>query len=202
MVHLADLSRRVEAVFADIAATRMQGVPVMHPHLGVAMRGLRRHGAHDVGVLVTPWFMNLVLLPLTQPEKPERIGTTRSFALPSGHYEAMLGHEPALGFFWSCSLFSPMWEFADMEMALATADASLDLVFAAPHGNETQAAGDGEDFREAMVRPAPARGVDQRLVEAEEAKERVEAAVAPAPERIDRRALFGLRRSEPAQAAG
>lgn len=198
---LAAFAERIETVFADIAATRMQGVPVMNPHLGVSMCGLRRHGEHHVGVLVTPWFMSVLVLPLVQPEVAGRIGAQRGFVLPSGRYDAMLCHEPALGHYWSCSLFSPMWEFVDMESAVATADASLDLLFAVPDAQGKGDAGDVEDFREAMVQPAAARSVEQRLEEEAAPESALNVQDAPVPGQIDRRALFGLRRHEGAQAS-
>ena len=125
-----DLGARIEAVFAEIARTRMQGVPVLHPGLGVAMRGLQAHGEGRIGVLVTPWFMNLLVFPATDPAS--RVGEKRVLALPSGGYEAIWAHEEALGGYWAVSLFSPMFEFADMEAAIATADAALAEILTAP----------------------------------------------------------------------
>jgi hydrogenase-1 operon protein HyaF len=118
------LAARVEATFAMIASTRMAGVPVMNPALGVAMRGMCRHGGHDMGVLVTPWFMNLMAFPV-EAGSPGRVGEKASLALPSGAYEAIRGHEDELGSYWAVSLFSPMDQFADMDAALATADAAM-----------------------------------------------------------------------------
>ena len=58
--------RELEALFERIAATRMLGVPILHPGLAVKAVGFRpdADGGAAVGVLVTPWFMNLVWLPL------------------------------------------------------------------------------------------------------------------------------------------
>ena len=55
----------LEQVFAHIAATRMQGVPVQNPALRVQAVGFAPQADPDggewlLGVLVTPWFMNLV----------------------------------------------------------------------------------------------------------------------------------------------
>jgi [NiFe] hydrogenase assembly HybE family chaperone len=55
-----DQGARIEAVFAGIATTRMAGVPVLNPALGVAMRGWQAVEPFELGVLVTPWFMNLL----------------------------------------------------------------------------------------------------------------------------------------------
>jgi rubredoxin len=58
-----DQGARFEAVFAGIATTRMAGVPVLNPALGVAMRGWQAVEPFELGVLVTPWFMNLLAVP-------------------------------------------------------------------------------------------------------------------------------------------
>jgi len=50
----------LEARFGDIAATRMRGVPVLHEGLAVQAVGFEAVDDGLVGVLVTPWFMNLV----------------------------------------------------------------------------------------------------------------------------------------------
>ena len=149
------LSARIEGTFTRIAATRMAGVPVMNPALSVAMRGLRRHGGHWVGVLVTPWFMNLLLLPVAD-DGARRVGEKTALALPSGGYEGIWGHEDALGGYWSCSLFSPMFDFADQETAVATADAALAEIMTVAKGTVAAAAGgDGMALIWAGTPPAP-----------------------------------------------
>lgn len=127
---------QVEAVFADIAQTRMAGVPVVNPALGVAMRGACAHDGWRLGVLITPWFMNVMAFG-PEDETPAtgtsaRVGEKRHIALPSGAYEAIRGHEEALGFYWAISLFSPMFEFETMEAAIATADAAMAKIMTAP----------------------------------------------------------------------
>lgn len=122
---------QIEAVFSDIAQTRMVGVPVMNDALGVAMRGACVTDGWRMGVLVTPWFMNLMAV-APDDDAPARVGEKRNLALPSGAYEAIRGYEEAIGFYWSVSLFSPMFEFATMEAAIATADAAMAEIMTAP----------------------------------------------------------------------
>ncbi|WP_044561258.1 [NiFe]-hydrogenase assembly chaperone HybE [Azospirillum sp. B4] len=167
------LSARIEAAFTRIAETRMAGVPVMNPALSVAMRGLRRHGGHWVGVLVTPWFMNLLLLPVAD-EGARRVGEKMTLALPSGGYEGIWGQEDALGGYWSCSLFSPMFDFADQETAVATADAALMEIMTVPDAAEAADDGMVLIWTGTPVAPAP-----------------IPARTEPAPP-LSRRALFGL----------
>lgn len=197
MDHLQAFSERIETVFRHIAQTRMEGVPVVNPKLGVSMRGLRRFGEHHAGVLVTPWFMNLLFFPMEQPDEPRRVGSKSDIALPSGIYDAIWSHEEALGGYWSVSLFSPMAEFDEMDVAVETADATLDLLFSVPEEAEE------EDFGEAMVQPGAGRDVEARLAEpeAEPADQYEEDDEPEGPQEMDRRALFGLRRKEEGEPA-
>ncbi|NOW44220.1 [NiFe] hydrogenase assembly HybE family chaperone [Novosphingobium sp. SG751A] len=128
---------RVEAVFADIAQTRMAGVPVMNTALGVAMRGACERDGWRMGVLITPWFMNVLAFG-PDDEAPARVGEKRHIALPSGAYEAIRGYEEALGFYWAISLFSPMFEFETMEAATATGDAAMAEIMTEPQAPEPE----------------------------------------------------------------
>ena len=185
MSEVATLTARIEVLYGEIAATRMAGVPVLNPALGVAMRGLRRLGEDWVGVLVTPWFMAFIQI-AAEPQQ-RRIGEKCDLVLPSGRYQAIWNHEPQLGGFWSCSLFSPMFEFADQEAALATADAALAEMLGKPGEDEP-----GEDTRMTMIW-AGVTVSDPGLVREEAAAEPVEG-----PVQFSRRGLFRL----PDEAAG
>ena len=41
----------------------MKGMPIYNPTLAVEAVGFREHEGRQVGVMVTPWFMNLTVLP-------------------------------------------------------------------------------------------------------------------------------------------
>lgn len=121
-------------VFGEIAATRMQGVPICNPQLQVAAVGFRQRGdAHWAGVMVTPWAINLLCLPGTETGWPAvAAGACHSWHFPSGDYEFIPAHEPQLGEYHLCSLFSPALEFASQEAALMVAQAVVEGLFAAP----------------------------------------------------------------------
>lgn len=118
----------LEALFRHIAATRMAGVPVLNLALDVAARGFAPDGEGGLwGVLVTPWFMNLVRLPGPQ-RPPLAVGATRRCVLGDEAFDFIGAHEDGFGPFEACSLFSPMHEFSDQAAALATADAVVALL--------------------------------------------------------------------------
>jgi len=119
---VADVALALEQCFADIARHRMQGVPLLNPALQVQALGFEPDplDSHiSLGLLITPWFMNLVRV-ASQPGTalPEGAKATRPFG--NTRFEFIGVFEPRVGAFETCSLFSPMFEFADHAAALAT----------------------------------------------------------------------------------
>lgn len=127
--------KQIQAVFGRIAATRMAGLPVCHPGLRVAAVGFQPLPDEPgvlLGVLVTPWFMNLVRLPLDPGRPPQLAERASAVRVVGAHRFVFIGaYEPELGGYESCSLFSPMHEFADQAAAEATAREVLALLRAA-----------------------------------------------------------------------
>ncbi|MFZ3043135.1 MAG: [NiFe]-hydrogenase assembly chaperone HybE [Thiobacillus sp.] len=125
-----DPAFRLEAIFRAIAATRMAGMALLNPALDVEAVGFRRRGDAWVGVLITPWFMNLICLPDGATAGTlQASGTRREVELPSGTYEFLSAHEDELGPYLTSSLFSPMFAFPDMARAREMATAVLTEVF-------------------------------------------------------------------------
>ncbi|MFO1328907.1 MAG: [NiFe]-hydrogenase assembly chaperone HybE [Rubrivivax sp.] len=131
---LAQRVGRLAERFRDIAATRMQGVALCHPLLEVAAVGFEPvdQGRAAVGVLITPWFMNLVRLPLATDDVQLPLGASRTHALGHERFDFIGAHEDGIGPFEACSLFSPMHDFTDQAAAIATAEAVLSLLRPAP----------------------------------------------------------------------
>lgn len=120
----------LERAFRAIELRQMRDMPMCNPALAVEAVGWRRWGDHWLGVLITPWFMNLMLMPCVGA-RWQAIGErqTRHYAFPAGVFEFIGGRDPVLGDYQACSLFSPMFEFADQAGARATALAALDALF-------------------------------------------------------------------------
>ena len=127
------LEARVEALVAlyrHIARERMDGVPILHPDLAVHAEGFEAEadGRAALGVLVTPWFMNLVRLPLHDDVPMAAPGVMRSRAAGCTRMDFIGAHEPGFGAYEACSLFSPMADFVDQAAAVATARAVLEAL--------------------------------------------------------------------------
>lgn len=124
----------LERVFTEIAHTRMRGVPVQNRAVQVQACGfLPEPDDKDMllGVLVTPWFMNLVRLP-TRASSPDdkllAVGEKARRMVGQESFEFIGAREPGMGAFEVCSLFSPMFQFANHAAAADTANEILNLL--------------------------------------------------------------------------
>lgn len=149
------IEERIEAVFGKIGETRMRGLPILNPTLSVEAVGFRVWNGEWLGALVTPWSINLMLLPASPaPGLPEPTGTMRSRGFPSGEFEFLCAYEKDIGPYEICSLFSPVTEFEDQPTAVATARAALAFLF-----NKSLA---GLEESSIGAATAPPRGISRR----------------------------------------
>jgi [NiFe] hydrogenase assembly HybE family chaperone len=158
-----DPARALEQAFRRIETERMRDVPILNPAVAVRALGFRRSSEGWLGVLLTPWCMNLMLLPAEGTAwRSLPPGEKRSVAFPGGEFEFIAGHEAAIGEFHSCSLFSPVFEFSDQDAACETARAALEALFTAepagPSGEERPAEIGGLQPRQAMSKRDFLRG--------------------------------------------
>lgn len=117
-----EIARKLEAVFNRIYKERMSDMPMVNDKLQVHALGFQPWQQGYLGVLSTPWFMNLMLLPGPQQDwsSLQELGK-QSHVFPSGRYEFITGYEAEIGKYQMCSLFSPVFEFADDDSAVETA---------------------------------------------------------------------------------
>jgi len=103
----------------------MLDLPLLHDTLAVEAIGFRRSGGARVGVLITPWAMNLLRLPDEDPIPEGKVGTRE---LPRGPVDFLGANEEGIGAYETCSLFSPMHRFDCQEAARAVAFEALSLL--------------------------------------------------------------------------
>lgn len=129
----------IERAFRAIYRERMREMPFVNTSLEVEAIGFREWDRHWLGVLVTPWFMNLMLVPREAGAWPRRpIGEPQAYAFPAGVCEFLEAREAMLGEYALCSLFSPMFEFADHTAARAMAKAVLSALFEPAHRDASE----------------------------------------------------------------
>lgn len=138
----------------------MAGLPLNNPRLQVATVGFVAWEECQVGVLITPWAINLAVVAADAEDL--RLGTDcrRTWHFPSGDYDLMGGNESECGAFQFCSLFSPAHEFADQAAAEATATEIMQCLMAAAPHKEAQATSlpPGLDVTSALQSPVSRRG--------------------------------------------
>lgn len=149
--------RALVALHREIAATRMRGLPLLNPVLQVQAVGFElvqpprtgpagaqgstgaaaaatpapNPGAEvdaALGILLTPWFMNLVWLPLQRLDLGAQVGSKAQRHVGQECFEFIAAHENGVGRYEACSLFSPVFEFHNQEAAVDTARAILDTL--------------------------------------------------------------------------
>ncbi len=82
-----DLSVRLVALWQRVAPA-MADLPIYNPRLDVRATRFIAHGGWRVGVVTTPWFMNVVALP-DAPETLPSQGSNVIVSLPAGDLEAI-----------------------------------------------------------------------------------------------------------------
>ena len=128
-----DPSVRITDTYERIRRSRMEGLPFLNARVRVEAVGFRPWEGQWLGALVTPWSLNLLLLPGEGEWTTLAGGSERFVVFPAGRFRFIVGHEASLGETHSCSLFSPVLEFADHEAARLTAEAALVGLFDAAH---------------------------------------------------------------------
>ncbi|WP_454644922.1 [NiFe]-hydrogenase assembly chaperone HybE [Bradyrhizobium liaoningense] len=111
------------ASYREIGERAMRDLPIYNDALDVEAIGFRPLNGTIVGIMVTPWFMN-VMMPASAIA-PANSGANVRMRFPAGDIEFILSEVARVGRIASCSLFSPMFQFADMDAARATAEAAL-----------------------------------------------------------------------------
>lgn len=116
--------------FSEISRTTMSDAPLANPALRVEAVGFRTLGPRIVGVLIAPWFMNLIVMPGPGDDWSRLVPGEQEFIpMPSGSYEFLHNWRELSGGYKSCSLFSPMGEFASQTQAVAVAETVMKALF-------------------------------------------------------------------------
>jgi [NiFe] hydrogenase assembly HybE family chaperone len=153
---LAAAADRLVADFREIYNAKMRDVPLVNVALHVEAVGFRLHEARPVGVLLSPWFMNLILLPAAGEDWSDlHPGVKEVVSFPSGDYEFIHNVREMTGGYKACSLFSPMGEFRTQAQAVEVAAAVMSALFDPENRAGTDRAADIRARREAELAGPP-----------------------------------------------
>lgn len=121
MISSNDIVDRYHSVYME----NMRDLPICNSALEVEIVGPRALSEHRLGVLITPWFMNLILLPGDATWTDDIVGTICAVQLPSAPCEFTVCQDEILGTFLSAVLFHSVNDFTDQETAVAVAREAL-----------------------------------------------------------------------------
>jgi len=127
---LPDPSTRLVEAYRAVQRTRMNGLNFLNPALEVEAVAFAPWEAHWLGVVVTPWSINLALAP-RDPEAWHAIarGGKRTYTFPAGDYEFIGASDDDVGELQICSLFSPVLQFEDQATARLVATLAREALF-------------------------------------------------------------------------
>lgn len=150
-----EMDRRTAALVADfheIFNAKMRDLPMVNHALHVQALGFQPHEGGFLGVLVAPWFMNLVFLP---PETwpALKAGEKEVIRFPSGDYEFLHNARDLVGPYLACALFSPMGDFTSQLQAVEVARAVMAELFNSANRAETDRAAEIRARAEAALAP-------------------------------------------------
>lgn len=152
-----DIARRTKLLvqdFTEIYHAKMRDVPIINHALHVEAVGFRAHEGRLLGVLVAPWFMNLILLPAEGEDWSDlRPGAKEVIGFPSGEYEFIHNIRELTGGYKACSLFSPMEDFTSQMNAVDVAREVMAALFDSENREETDRAADIRAAREVALLP-------------------------------------------------
>jgi [NiFe] hydrogenase assembly HybE family chaperone len=146
------LSAKLVAEFREIWHAKMRDLPMVNKLLSVEAVGFRIVDGRPLGVLISPWFMNLIQLPAEDEEWSNLVpGAKELIAFPSGEYEFIHNTRDLIGGYKACSLFSPMGDFSTQMQAQEVARAVMVALFDEGNRAETDRAADIRAEREAAL---------------------------------------------------
>lgn len=141
---------RLASDFREIWNARMRDLPMVNKALRVEAVGFVLHEGRPLGVLISPWFMNLIMLPREDEDWGDLTpGAKEEITFPSGAYEFLHNTREMGGGYKACSLFSPMGEFQTQAQAADVARAIMVELFREENVAETDRATEIRATREA-----------------------------------------------------
>ncbi len=140
MIEAPDLAPRVDQLvrrFREIGESSMRDLPIYNTELSVEAVGFELTGDQWQGVLITPWFMNFMMLTDQSGEVDwQLMGRKTEFSLPCGNWHLICGGDEIIGPYYFLSLHSPMFDFKTQELARIEARRRLKALRTPPPARE------------------------------------------------------------------
>jgi [NiFe] hydrogenase assembly HybE family chaperone len=116
--------------YRETAQPKMRGLPMYNAELQIEAVGFALRDGRLTGVLLTPWCMNLVVLP-DESDKWHKLphGKTVDIEFPSGRHNCLLSAPEGIVPHLSLPLFTTVQDFADQDTARRVAEETLRLLY-------------------------------------------------------------------------
>ncbi len=122
MSRAEDIAARLERVFTIIENEQMAGIPILNPALKVEAVDFDEFEGRCLGILITPWLMNLMLFPSIDDDwSGFAIGDKHCHEFPAGKRNFLVNHFDEIGICQCLALYSPMFAFTAQNEARAAA---------------------------------------------------------------------------------
>jgi len=139
----------------EVLSPGMADLPLYNDKVAVEAVDFMPFGEMGFGALVTPWFVNLVFLPLELVDYDiNRIGETKLVELPAGRRSFALGGDEVAGMFWAHSIMSPLPETTTHDGAVRLARSGLAAALTKPTGEAQDERAAAKSRREFMLGPS------------------------------------------------
>ena len=145
------------AAYEEVGRGGMNKLPFYNARLTVEAVGFRDWEGHVVGVLISPWFMNIVLLPGAGDDwSGFAAAEATEWKFPHGKYDFHPCELHGAGLHLTAALFSDMGVFPDQTTARAVAREVMRQLFEHPDATDEEASSPGQRLLE---RPVSRRGL-------------------------------------------
>jgi [NiFe] hydrogenase assembly HybE family chaperone len=118
--------------FTYIGETAMHDLPIYNHALQVDAIGFEVTEAGWLGVLITPWFINVILLPKQKQKAAIPLGEKVTHELVSGQHEFSVGEDDELGHYDFLTLASPTLRYKSHQAARDAAQKALSKLLTPP----------------------------------------------------------------------
>jgi [NiFe] hydrogenase assembly HybE family chaperone len=124
--------------FTHIGKTAMRDLPIYNHNLEVEAVGFQPTDNGWLGVLITPWFINVILLPEQKSAASLPLGEKLTHELASGEHEFIVGEDDELGHYDFITLASPTLKFKSQQVARDAAEKALTKLLTPPDEYQEQ----------------------------------------------------------------
>ncbi|MDV7340268.1 [NiFe]-hydrogenase assembly chaperone HybE [Terasakiella sp. A23] len=113
-----EMTQKLETCFNTILVENMQGINILNHELEVEAIEFTKWDGRVMGMVVTPWFVNLIMLPNDEDDwHTLPMGQKKTFNFPSKDLDMMVNEIEGFGYCRTYSLYSPCKDLPNQESA-------------------------------------------------------------------------------------